>query len=224
MIDAVKVHAAGLLHHQLAGWKDADEALSRAASAFKSNTDRQSVLVKASAVDKLYSTRVNRIYAVADHVVDRMGQLHAGEWSPLDRVEFVHELAKVPNSKCKNGYELLTSFASKYSHFFISAEEAGVGPFPIYDSYAAKALLRLAGKGGDLSQRRRPYADFCELLEACATDEERWGCRDVDRFLWLSGQYLAYAEGKTAQLNGDVVRLFMSDDLRVQEWIAEMIA
>jgi len=221
MISERQIVAAGELHDRLKGWKDADLALSRLSAAFRDNADRQSVLVKASALNGLYATSVKRIYQASDHIVAKMLEIKNREWSPADRVETVHELARVPKATCRNGYELLTSFASKYAYFFINPMDVGIqAEFPIYDSYAANALLHLTGRRGDLGQHSHPYADFCGMIDEVAPIE--FSSRQIDRYLWLKGQHLAFRNGRGDRLSPDVRGLFQSEDSSAVRLVREL--
>ena len=143
---------------ELSSWADADKALEDLCRYFPDNTNRVHVLIKASAIDKLYSTRAGNIFWVADAIVAVMKE--KGNLSPSgnhsDNVEDISD--KKLNSHLKANRCL--SFASKYCHFFVDSSI-----FPLYDSFALDSVKNLLGT---FRNRRIPteseYQNFCRRL------------------------------------------------------------
>ena len=106
------------------------------------------------------------------------------------------------------------TFASKYCHFFISADR-----FPILDDFAGDALTYHLGRCGRSHYRRRSFnyltyvADVDRVLAAAGLN-----CSyvEADRYLWLLGQRLRLragdSTGKTVLINGEVRGLIKATD------------
>jgi hypothetical protein len=110
--------------------------------------------------------------------------------SPVD-VDLVERIAKLP-TKPGGRQRLSVSFASKFCHFFVSAER-----FPIYDDAARDAIrLHLGTDAYSVSKDNR-YRAFCENFEKlrelamlkCTTKE-------LDQYLWLTGMYVRWQKKK----------------------------
>ncbi|TLN05806.1 hypothetical protein FDZ74_13345, partial [bacterium] len=69
------IDAAARLRARLSGWDAADAVFAGLRQQFPSNVDRVDVLAKASAIDKLYSTRAGNIYWVANAVVRAINEV-----------------------------------------------------------------------------------------------------------------------------------------------------
>lgn len=168
--------------------------------------------MKASAIDKLYSTRAGNIYWVADAVVDTMreeeGLRSSGETS--SEIALVDMISRHKRRRHPKAHRC-ASFASKYCHFFVAGRE-----FPIYDSFALVAVNQVLGKQQrGLTPNRSEYRDFCERITRVRTRNglEHVGTRELDRFLWLWGQWLAQQGNSERVINADVYEaLFESTD------------
>ena len=79
---------------ELASWDDADTALEQLAECFPDNTNRSHVLAKASAIDKLYSTREGNIYWVANAIVRVARALEAGKLRPESGIDIVNAISR----------------------------------------------------------------------------------------------------------------------------------
>jgi hypothetical protein len=213
------VEAAVELHSLAPAWHEADAALRQLARHLPSNHERTQVLLKASAVDKLYSTRAGNIYWVAEAVIDAMReqdrQLAAGEaMSEVDLVDLISacKQARYPDSR------RCASFASKYCHFFVDAER-----FAIYDSFALAAVNDVLGAPQyGLTPARSEYRDFCERLTRLRARHglEQVDVRELDRFLWLWGQYLAQEGNAKPVINVDIFELlFRASDPAVRRLV-----
>ena len=84
--------AAAGIRSYLPSWGDADQGLELLRQHLPSNTNRVHVLVKASAIDKLYSTRAGNINWVTDAIV---AAIQENETSPLSGVDLVDSISKV---------------------------------------------------------------------------------------------------------------------------------
>lgn len=191
-----QIAAAGRLHSTLAQWRSTDSALSRLQEGMPRFGPEESLL-KVVAVNALYGTNVFALVRAATHVQAVLGSADLAKAG----AELVESLADVPTTSTGRRRRYM-SFASKFAHFFISAER-----FPIYDSYAEQMLLFHLGP---LAVRDlvRPYQAFVANLERLKREYGlRCSYRELDRYLWVAGQHRAYANGKRT-LNAELLHLF----------------
>ena len=187
---AAQLDAAGRLHSRLAFWKATDEALddlSRRIPSFNASA----CLIKASAINQLYSTNVYALPAMAEHIAEVIA-------GPSEE-DLVERLALL------NGVRHV-SFASKFAHFFIDSER-----YPIFDGYAHR-MLRYHLIGVPAADPP-PYAEYAgahrALIELCGL-----ACsgRELDRYLWLGGLYAKWLKDHGAKINSEASRLFVQRD------------
>ena len=216
-LTADNIVAATEIRRSLREWDDADLGLEMLREHFPSNTRRSDVLVKASAVDKMYSTRAGNIYWVANAVVATMEDVGRprGDGERLlasDVVDMVsqNKLQQHPGSR------RCASFASKYCHFFVEGWD-----FPIFDSFALAAVRDLTGRLTGLTRDRSEYRDFCERICRLRKRDhlDGVGVRDLDRFLWLWGQWIFQAKHTDPVINADVYEVFRTDDAGTRKLI-----
>ena len=101
------------------------------------------------------------------------------------------------------------SFASKFCHFFVSAD------YPIYDSFVCAALKEIISpqerRGMGIKIDR--YSDFSEICRWMKVLKRPARCvismRKLDQCLWLMGQYLDFDE--TSESQNEVQVLFRDD-------------
>jgi hypothetical protein len=212
------IKAAAAIQKLMPSWDDADIGLERLREHFPSNTERSDVLVKASAIDKLYSTRAGNIYWVANAVVAAMEDAATPQANGERRtaVDIVDLVSQYKLEQHKDSHRC-ASFASKYCHFFVDASD-----FPIYDSFALAAVKDLLGGAQrDLTPHRSEYQDFCERVARLRARDGLGdvGVRELDRFLWLWGQWL-FQRGRTKPaINIDVYNIFHSEKPEVRRLV-----
>ncbi|MGH2799905.1 MAG: hypothetical protein ACRDM0_20070, partial [Thermoleophilaceae bacterium] len=149
------------------------------------------------AVNALYGTRVLALQRAAAHVQMVLESADLATSDPA-LVESLAEVPTTPDGRPRR----YVSFASKFAHFFVSSER-----FPIYDSYADRMLLFHLGPSAERNHAR-PYEAFVRNIDTlrneCAID-----CtyRELDRYLWVAGQYRAWTERKRG-LNTELSRVF----------------
>ena len=173
-----QIEAAGKLRQHLEGWQLSDKALialNRKLPGFESHV----CLLKCVAINAIYGTNVLAIVKMRKHVEDVLGKCDLSKVGP----ELVNEIAKAPEDEDGKSRRR-TSFASKFCHFFISAER-----FPIYDDAACNALKLHFGK----RVKAHEYGSFCECIKKLK-DSIGTGCgtRTIDHYLWLTGMYLRW--------------------------------
>lgn len=218
MVTEVNIQAAARLRSRLLSWDYADNALDHLRKYFDSNVDHSHVLAKASAIDKLYSTRGGNIYWLANAVVAAMVEIDlvTAHGVKLDAADVVNAVSR-RKSWLYPGSDRCASFASKYCHFFVDGWD-----FLIYDSFALAAVNNLLGERQyHLTPRRSEYRDFCERVERLLDRNDlKVETRDLDRYLWLWGQWLVQRGYERQRVNRDVFDLFKSDDPAVRQDVA----
>ena len=212
------IEAATALRGFLTSWNDADTALQQLQQQFPSNLNRPHVLAKASTIDKLYSTRAGNIYWVADAIVVAM-QAVANHNAPAEQLTAVDvvDLISYHKTMMYDKSSRCASFASKYCHFFVQNWE-----FPLYDTFALAAVKDLlGGPQYGLTPQRSEYRDFCERVERVRTRDglEAVGIREMDRFLWLWGQWLIKRNHEERAINVEVYTVFRSDEPQVMQLV-----
>lgn len=161
--------------------------------------DARAVLAKSTIVNALYGTNVMAIVPVARKLHESLTKRMHKDLGP----ESLDDIA------CELGPRRLTSFVSKYAHFFIDSTR-----FPIYDSHAVRMLEYHVGRGAARDAGSRPYAHFARRYNILADSLGLAGDhrRDLDRYLWLGGIQWAIQRSKQRgvrpQVNAEVLGMF----------------
>jgi hypothetical protein len=213
-IHSSQVEAAKRLHGRLQQWKLTDESLILLSEQLPGFTPREA-LIKATVINALYGTNVKAIVPVARHVSGVLQKLNPSSLGP----ELVEILASLPEESGKK-YPRFRSFASKFAHFFIDAER-----FPIMDSYSVRMVKMHLGKGNYAPDGDRPYLAFFFNFKALKTDTEYGGSnRDLDRYLWLTGEYFAWQKDHKATINVELRAVFEKPDPETSADLDALIA
>jgi len=192
-----QIDAANRLHARMPQWASTDRAFERLARAFP-DWEREACILKASAINDLYSTRVYAIWRMADHLG------HVMVDPPSDAGDLVAAIGALPEAD-GSVPRRHWSFASKIGHFFVDGDR-----FPIYDSFCREMLAFHLGRGGCVADAANPFRAFVTNLERL---RELSGLsaslRDLDRYMWLAGQYRAWLrDGDDAQTNAELRATF----------------
>lgn len=144
------------------------------------NTKIEHVLLKVSALNDFYSTRIFGTYSVAKHILSKDVDRRLRQ----DDYTLVNDIARVDiNGKTRNFY----SFASKYcSHH--SADT-----FPIYDSFVDAMLIgyqKVDGFASFKPEDLKNYPRFVEIVDTFRSHYSlsAFNLRQIDVFLWLGGK------------------------------------
>ena len=124
-----QIEAAGRLHHRTTQWESTDRAFELLRDRLP-GFSREACILKAAAINDLYSTRVYAIWRMAEHLHQVMT-----DHPPEDPVELVTTIAALPSADGSGPERMHWSFASKIGHFFIDGDR-----YPIYDSYCRDML------------------------------------------------------------------------------------
>jgi hypothetical protein len=203
-----QVEAANQLYQRyLVGWQRYDRVLYALREHFPSNKDLECVLPKAVTLNQLYGTHVLAITGMAGHIVEVLGH----EPDPPD-LGVVEKIAWLPEAGA-NGMRF-RSFASKYCHFFINADR-----FPILDELAGQALDYHLGPRKRTHILKGPFSYLTyvsDIDRVRAAGHLECSYVELDRYLWLLGQWLRVREGnrtgKTVMINGEVRGLLEAPD------------
>jgi hypothetical protein len=200
-IERPQIDAAQRLHRRLEQWQLGDGALASLAKQYPTFALLETLL-KASAVNALYGTNVLAIHHVTVYLTTVLQRANRSSAGP----ELVESLAVPPpiNGKTHRHH----GFASKFAHFFISAER-----FPIMDSYVIKMMKLHLGSKRTCRDVQNPYVAFCanhsalkEELGFAITNQE------LDHYLWLAGLYQAFRKNRQARINKEARSLFERSD------------
>lgn len=203
-----QVEAAQRLHHRYDQWRTTDKALARLAEHFP-GFGPEETLLKVAAVNALYGTNVYAIGRMAEHV--RSVMLDAG--TGVADSELVECIAALPKTEGQRTDRTHYSFASKFAHFFVDPDR-----FPIYDYYAAAMVRYHLGRGGLVDDSRHPYRSFVANFRKLKTLAGfPMSTRDLDRYLWLAGQYREWIRRPTSAINTELRRTFETPTPEVAE-------
>lgn len=202
-VTQAQISAAKALHQRLPKWAATDRAFERLGKLFR--WDLEDCILKTAAINDLYSTNVYAVWRMAEHLKDVMID------PPEDPARLVKEIASLPDEQ-----GIVTrrhwSFASKVGHFFIAGDR-----FPIYDSFCREMIAHHLG--GDCARDvKNPYRAFITNLERLrAASAPAVTLRELDRYLWLAGQYREFLDKRDeAQLNSELRPVFESRDPEIQ--------
>lgn len=209
-----QVDTACKLYDHLPGWQVTDRALEQLADKFP-GFDFESCLLKTVTINSLYATMVFATWRMAEHVHEVLGQKGLLAVGP----ELVETIAALPDKGGNEVKRRFRSFASKFAHFFIDSER-----FPILDSYAEKTIAyHLGGK------REKNHAEtYIAYVHNFSTLKRSVGLlehpnRELDRYLWLAGQYRAFLRNPGTRLNAEVRGLFESTDQEYKGLLEKLI-
>lgn len=205
-----QIAVAQALHDRLTQWSAADAALDALRTAFPAFTFEASLL-KVAVVNQLYGTNVYAVTRMARHASDLLGNADTSTAGP----DLVERLAALPPLHADQKRRTFLSFASKFAHFFIDTER-----FPIYDSYALNVVRYHIGRTGTAlghPYRYRDYVTDLALLRDGSGLVVR--TRELDRYLWLAGEYRAYLRGRR-DINTEVKALFGDASQAVRSQLA----
>jgi hypothetical protein len=199
-----QIDAAQDLHHLLPKWAATDRAFERLRHHF--GWDHESCILKAAAINDLYSTRVYAIWRMAEHLMNVMVD------PPDDPSALVKEIASLPEYDGTIPRKHW-SFASKIGHFFVDEDR-----YPIYDSFCRDMILYHLGRKLDPMNTDNPYQSFLMSIDRLrVVSGLSVTLRDLDRYLWLTGQYREWLKkGDKARLNSELRSLFEDEDTEIQ--------
>jgi hypothetical protein len=194
-----KIEAANRLHEHLEQWRLADQALRRLADSCR-DFEPDVCLLKVAAVNALYGTNLYAITRMAKHVAAVLASADLAAAGP----ELVERLADLPATEGQKRKRRHYSFAAKFAHFFPDEER-----FPIMDSYALAMLKRHLGRrqySHDTAHRYTAFVHNFQLLKRLSGFSG--SNRQLDRYLWLAGEYAAWKKKRKRAVNTELEGLF----------------
>lgn len=203
-----QIAAANRIYERCDVWQRSDRAL-------ESLRDRmpgfgpEATLLKAVAINALYSTNVYAIVRLARHVQTVLADADLDKAGP----ELVEKMAWMRDEGPDHKERRHRSFAAKFAHFFIDPER-----FPIFDSYADRMLRWHLGGAAVAVSKGAPYVEFAEQYDRLVRASGLTGPRrQLDRYLWITGQYHDWHKNHKAPINTEL-RLMLDavcDELRL---------
>lgn len=192
-----QITAAQSLHSRLEQWQLIDKALAALGARFP-GFEPHEVLLKVTAINALYGTNVLAIGRMAKHAANVMARVNTRHAGP----ELVEELAgPLAEQTAQRRHH---SFAAKFAHFFVDAER-----YPIMDRYATQVVKLHLGKERLISDAKCPYVAFCQNYGLLKNEAGFTGSnREMDHYLWLAGEYLAWRKNRNTKINIEVRKLF----------------
>jgi hypothetical protein len=210
----LQLTAAKHLYDALKQWRAANDALVALAQRFP-DFGIESTLLKVAAVNQLYGTNVYAVVRMAEHVSHVM----TTKAEALADELLVERIAALPPAVEQPHERRHTSFASKFSHFFVDTER-----FPIYDSYAVKMVEYHLSTTERIHDAQHPYRAFVQnLLRLKQRDHITCTNQDLDAYLWLAGLYWEKRRSTKAQINTEVARLLEAPPPHVTKALAALL-
>lgn len=198
-LESSQIAAAQRLHQRLVQWQLTDKALAALGARFP-GFEPHEVLLKATAINALYGTNVFAVERMAKHVANVMARVDFRSAGP----ELVEEIARIADEGRKKAKRRHLSFAAKFAHFFVHVER-----YPIMDKYAMRMIKLHLGRNRLLSDPDHPYVAFSRNYDLLKKEARFTGSnREMDHYLWLAGEYLAWRRNGRAQINIEARTLF----------------
>ena len=144
------------------------------------NDNLNSVLLKVSTLNSLYSTNIFDTFEMAKHILDSNID---EDLSNLDK-NVVDRIADITINK-KDKY--FFSFASKYCNYHFPNE------YPIYDYFVEKMILYFKDKDNFDDFKKsdlKKYSKFVDVINKFKSFYElsNFSMKEIDTYLWLAGK------------------------------------
>ncbi|HLA86931.1 MAG TPA: hypothetical protein VJL10_02815 [Anaerolineales bacterium] len=157
-----------------------ENVLSELFEKYPDNHNLRDVLIKAAALNSLYSTNIYAIVRMAEHIVKEHIDIELQKGTS----EVVEKIARIAiKGKIRNNY----SFASKYCHWHQPEM------YPIYDSYVDQLLWAYHNQHNFMEFKQidlRHYPRYKEVIEAFRKHYSlsQFSFKELDKFLWIYGR------------------------------------
>ncbi len=161
-------------------YNDQEKAVDKVFNDYKSNVVMEDILIKCCVLNKLYSTNILNIYAVANHIFKLKIDSRLAKYDPI----LVADIARI---KIKGKVFNFYSFASKYCSHHNEKD------YPIYDSKVHKVLMYFkrndhfaAFKSDDLKN----YNKFKTVIDEFMLHYHltSFNYKEIDQYLWQLGK------------------------------------
>ncbi len=196
-----------LRQKHLREWREAEHALDELGQAFPGWSLKECYL-KATALNALYATNVFAINRMAVYIAKIMStdDIAITSLDLSQGLTLLKTIAALPASNGGPAPRNHRSFASKFCHFFVDGKL-----FPMYDSYARKALRFHLGKRA--TKGIEQYDGFVASVQTLK-DQAGLSCswRELDYYLWLAGMYLTWKQDCNAKKNKKKTKRWRDDE------------
>lgn len=207
-LTSAQIEAAQKLYGRLPGWRASNEALVALGERFP-GFDFPAVLLKAVAINQLYSTNIYAIVLVSRHLESLLPRVDLRTAGP-DLVERMVEV-RTADGKTRRW----RSFASKFASFFIDSAR-----FPILDTNANTSVTLHLGLRGNAAT----YVEYVRRHEQLMTLAGlRCSNIDLDRYLWLAGYCRPWRMQGVHVRYGELRELLDHDDPAVHEEVDALL-
>lgn len=196
-----QVACAQAIHSRLDRWRRADDALCALARQFP-RFDETSTLLKVVTINSLYGTNLYAVMRMSEHIQRIMEETHI----PTAALSLVDRIADLPSERANERRYHHAVFASKFAHFFIDGNK-----FPILDRYAEKMLKKHLGRCDLFRMGLSRYMTFAHgVVRLEKLSRLTCNFRELDHYLWIAGNYLAWRRNRRIQMNGELRKFFRS--------------
>lgn len=193
-----QIDAANRLFDRLEHWRASLRAAYALSSKMPGFTEEAAV-IKIVTTKSLFGGGMHTVLAMANHV-ERVLAAADPAISPPDLVERLSEPPS-PKGQPRRRHH---SFASKFAHYFIDPDR-----FPIYDQYTTRMVAYHLGPRNrvvdDEHRYREHVANFRRLRGLSGFKGRK---RELDRYLWVSGQYRQWRDKPRTRINAELRDLF----------------
>ncbi len=207
-----QIEAANRLFDRLEHWR----ASLRAAYALSEKMPgfgEEAAVLKIVTTKALFGGGMHTVLAMANHV-ERVLAAADPAISPPDLVERLSEPPS-PKGQPRRRHH---SFASKLAHYFIDPDR-----FPIYDQYTTRMVAYHLGPRNRVTDDEHRYrehvANFRRLRGLSGFKGRK---RELDRCLWVAGQYRQWRDKPRTRINAELRELFESSESEVVSDIETM--
>jgi hypothetical protein len=209
-----QIKVAQEIQKELRMWDLTDKALRKLNECYE-GFSLGACMVKAAAVNSLYSTYVLAITQMAEHIHAVLQLEEFGSITESNSAELVERIAalKLSSARADQGLDpdmaapkrhkqrQFRSFASKFCAFFVNPDL-----FPIYDE-AAREAIKHHLPPEDVDQLLT-YSAFMKNVRAlCEWSNLQVGYKEIDRYLWLRGMYDRHAK-RDPRVNSELRKFF----------------
>lgn len=160
-----------------------ENALTSLLSNYSTNNDINSIILKTTAINSLYSTNIYSVIEMAQHIlrIEFDSKIKKMSTSIVDDIASGHGIVNSKNGKEFRFY----SFATKYCSWHCQTE------YPIFDTYIEFVLKNYNHKNVYTSDNNfKDYNNFKNtiLLFRKKHSLEEFSLKQIDKFLWQLGK------------------------------------
>jgi hypothetical protein len=172
--------------------RDYDKVISNVIQSFPLNDNLESVILKISVINDLYSTNIFSVYELAKHIITQNFDeaIREKDYGIVNRIALGHGIESSRTGKGYNFYSFATKYCSWHDQY----------NFPIFDRYIDFVLKEYNTENDYVSDHNfRKYENLVEALTIFRIKHnlERYSLKEIDKFLWLLGQEILNPKTET---------------------------